>query len=393
MNRGLRILAVVLAGALVPGGCSAQDAPDPEVSVSPVARTWTESVLPAPAGAVGRIVLRDATVCQGRRFVVGAVQDDSGGTVPAAWSSSGAGAWTSIRIDARSYYGKQNVLYSVACREGRMGALGAKAGGAHGYPRTSSWRETPDGVLHEVSAPFELFGGPQAVNVARLDAGPPGWLISGNRMSGAASWVSRDGSAFRIVERAPVLASGDAGETWSFDGVAAVAGWVMVGGELPSGRIDRDAVGWQSPDGVSWRRLPAAGATPVYEELQRVVSDGSPVAVGVRGAVFGVWRLDGDRWLPGAAFGAVPPGGKAGVRSLAVAGAELFCVTSDGVAHTLWTSADGGGAWRPVVLPVAVPAGADRAVAVAGEAGGAGRLLMVVDDGVRARVYLEGAGG
>jgi hypothetical protein len=385
-----RFLAVVLASGLMPVGCTAHGAPDPDVSASPVARTWTESALPAPAGAAGRIVIRDAAQCQDRWFVVGALQDASGATVPAAWTSADAVAWTAIRIDARSYYGKQNVLYSVACREGRMAALGAKAGGAHGYPRTFSWHETPDGVLHEVSAPFELFGGPQAVNVARLDAGRPGWLISGNRMSGAAAWVSGDSAAFRIVERAPVLASGTAGETWSFDAVATDGGWVMVGGEQLKGRIDRDAVGWLSTDGVRWQRLPAAGATPAYEELQRVVLDRTPLAVGLRGGAFGVWRLAGERWQPGASFGVAPPGGRASVRSLAVAGTSLFCVTSDGVSQTLWESTDGGDRWRPVASPAPMPAGADRTVAVSGAAG---QVLLVHDDGARGRIYRSATAG
>jgi hypothetical protein len=385
-----RILSILLTAGLVPAGCSARDVPDPEVSVPTVALQWTESVLPVPAGAAGRIVVKDAATCQGRWFVVGTMQTPAGDTVPAAWSSADAKAWTSMKIDARSYYGKQNVFYSVACRDGRMAALGAKPGGAHGYPRTSSWRETPDGVLHEVSAPFELFGGPQAVNVARLDAGPPGWLISGNRMSGAAAWVSRDAAAFRIVERAPVLASSAAGETWAFDAVAAGGGWTMVGGEQAAGRIDRDAVGWQSADGVSWRRLPAVDAQPVYEELQRVALDTSPVAVGVRGTAFGVWRLDGDKWLPGASFGRVRLDGKSGVRSLAVAGTSLFCVTSDDESHSLWVSTDRGGGWRRAGLPAAAPVGADRAVALAGADG---QLLLLHDDGVRGRIYLAGTAG
>lgn len=390
MTARLRVLAAVLAAALVPAGCTSGSVPEPDVSVSATTMRWVESALPRPAGAAGRIVVRDGAVCQGRWFVVGAMQDAAGETVPAAWSSTDGATWAAMPIDATSYYGKQNILSSVACRNDRMAALGAKVGGAHGNPRTSSWRETPDGVLHEVRAPFELFGGPQAVNVARLDAGPPGWLISGNRMSGAAAWASRDAAAFRIVERAPVLASDASRETWSFDAVAAAGGWVMVGAEQLAGRIDRDAVAWQSADGISWRRLPAAGATPAYEELQRVVVDSSPVAVGLRGDVFGVWRFDGRAWQPGASFGAIRPGASVGVRSLAVAGARLFCVTSDGVSHTLWMSADGGAGWRPATVPAVVPVGVDHAVAVSG---GADRLLLVLDDGARGRVYVSETAG
>jgi hypothetical protein len=386
MTARRRGFTAFLAAALVLAGCSGTRVPKPDVSPSALVLGWTESVLPRPPGTAGRIAVRDAAICGSRWFVVGAVQDAAGETVPAAWSSDGGAAWTPMRIDARSYYGKQNVLSSVACRDDRMAALGAKVGGAHGNPRTSSWRETPDRVLHEVSAPFELFGGPQAVNVARLDAGPSGWLISGNRMSGAAAWVSRDAAAFRIVERAPVLASGGKGETWSFDSVAAAGDWVMVGGELLKGRIDRDAVGWRSADGLTWRRLPAAGATSAYEELQRVVVQSTPVAVGVRGAQFGVWRLDGETWRPGTSFGAVKAGGVAGVRSLAVAGRSLFCVTSDGGSHGLWVSADGGGDWRPAALPAPAGVRPEQAVAVAGAGD---RVLLVLDDGTQGRIYLS----
>jgi hypothetical protein len=209
-------------------------------------------------------------------------------------------------------------------------------------------------------------------------------------MSGAAAWVSADSAKFRIVERAPVLASGAAGETWSFDAVAADGGWVMVGGEQPKGRIDRDAVGWLSADGVQWQRLPANGATPAYEELQRVALDSTPLAVGLRGGAFGVWRLAGEKWQPGASFGVAAPGGKGSVRSLAVAGTSLFCVTSDGVSHTLWESTDGGARWHPVALPAPAPAGADRTVAVSGAAG---QVLLLHDDGGQGRIYVSATTG
>lgn len=89
------------------------------------------------------MMLRDAASCDGRWFVVGAVADASGGTRPAAWFSADGSAWVPLRVEARTFYGRQNVLSSVACRGGRMAALGAKTGGAHGNPRTSTWRELP----------------------------------------------------------------------------------------------------------------------------------------------------------------------------------------------------------------------------------------------------------
>ena len=150
--------AALLTCLLVVGGCTAEPEPGP----SPVALPWRGSVVPVPPGGAGRVMLRDAVACPGVWFAVGAVRDASGGTRPAAWSSVDGAAWSPVRVVAESFYGRQNVLWSAACRDARLVALGAKAGGAHGYPRTSSWRQTADGVVREVIAPFELFGGPRA---------------------------------------------------------------------------------------------------------------------------------------------------------------------------------------------------------------------------------------
>jgi hypothetical protein len=103
----------------------------------------------------------------------------------------------------------------------------------------------------------------------------------------------------------------------------------------------------------------------------------------------GAWRLDAGQWQPAGAFGAVRPGGMSGARALAVVGGRLFCVTADGVSHTLWVSQDGGVRWRPGVLPVPVPAGLDRTVVVAG---GEGRLLALTDDAANGRIYLAETG-
>jgi hypothetical protein len=295
-----------------------------------------------------------------------------------------------VPVAAESFYGRQNVLSSVACHDGVTAALGAKSGGAHGNPRTSSWVRGADGVLREVRAPFELFGGPYAVNVARMDAGPPGFLISGNRMSGAAVWTSADAARFTLHERAPGLASGADGETWAFDAAGLTGGWLVVGGLLPAGRVDRDAVGWRSADGSAWQRVGAAGATGAYEELHRVtVRDGVPVAVGLRGGSFGAWRLAAGAWRPAGSFGTVPPGGASGVRALTVAGGRLFCVTTDGAAYALWVSDDAGAAWRPAGLPRAVPAVAESALAVAGAGG---RAVLLSDDGADGRIYVSETG-
>jgi hypothetical protein len=73
-----RFLAVALAGLLLPAGCTPAKESPPTFEPA-----WREASLPTPADAVGRLVLRDAAVCDGRWFVVGAVQDQAGGTVTA----------------------------------------------------------------------------------------------------------------------------------------------------------------------------------------------------------------------------------------------------------------------------------------------------------------------
>lgn len=375
--------AALLTCLLVAGGCAAAPEPEP----TPVALPWRAVAVPVPPGGAGRVMVRDAVACPGAWFAVGAVRDDAGGTRPAAWSSVDGVAWSPVPVSAESFYGRQNVLSSVACRDGRMAALGAKSGGAHGNPRTSSWHQGADGVLREVRAPFELYGGPYAVNVTRMDAGPAGFVIAGNRMSGAAAWTSPDAAAFRIHERAPGLASDAAGETWAFDAVGLPDGWLMVGGFLPAGRVDRDAAGWRSADGSVWRRVPAAGATGGYEEMHRVaVRDGVPVGVGLRGSTFGAWRLEADRWRPAGAFGAVPAGGSSAVRSLSVSGGRLFCVTADASAYGLWVSDDAGSSWRAASVPAAVRPVAESALAVAG---GEGRVVLLSDDAADGRIYVS----
>ncbi len=375
--------AVVAALLVTTAACSPESRPEP----SPVSFDWREAALVLPEGRSAAPVVRDAVACGNDWFVVGAVRDGEGGTFPAAWRSSGdATSWTSIRVDAQSFYGRQNVLFTVACRDGRMAAVGAKPGGAHGNPRVSSWLLDDDGVLREVSAAsFELYGGPKAVNVSRLAAGPSGFLIAGNRASGAAVWSSRDAAQFEISEGAPGLASDSAGITWAADAVAVGDQWLVVGGVLPSGRVDRDAVGWSPSGGGAWRRVGAADPTAEFEELQRVALVGDvPTALGVRGSVFGVWRLEADRWRPAASFGSVRPSAWSGVRGMAVSGSRMLVAAGDGSAFGLWVSDDRGARWRSAAMPRPVTAVAGSSLAVAA---GPGLFVLLADDGVTGRVY------
>ncbi|RGC67068.1 hypothetical protein C5N14_20570 [Micromonospora sp. MW-13] len=395
-RRPCAVLGVVAGLAVLLAGCRSPERPAP--APGPVRPDWREVTLPVPPGAAGRLVLRDAAACGGRWFVVGAVADAAGGTRPAAWSSVDGVSWSALPVRGESFYGRQHVLYAVACRDGRIAALGAKNGGVHGNPRTGTWVQRPDGSVREVPAGFELFGGQRAVAASRLAAGPGGWLIAGARVDGAAVWTSPDASGFVILEGVPELAGDGRGRTAAYDAVAGPSGWLVVGSLLPAGGAALAPLAWTSADGRAWRR--AELPTPDGRgRAQRVVLlDGEPVAVGPVRDGFAAWRPAAAgpvgesspsgppagsgraaQWRRVGGFGAAGPG-VLSVVGLAAVGRRLVAVTGDGAGRRLWASADGGASWRAVTLPgpAAVPDSGDTALTVAG---GEDRLLLLADDG------------
>ena len=213
-----------------------------------------------------------------------------------------------------SYYGPNQVIMSVACAGGKVAMVGAVPGGVHGNPRVSTWR-VDDGVMAENSAPFETYGGPDAIDVGRIAAGPRGFAIAGDRVSGAAAWLSGDGRTYHLVTL-PGLAGH---QTMARDAVALADGrWAFVGGAAVQDSLDEQAAVWLTGDGTAWTRddPPAASG---YNEIQRVVRDGDDlVAAGVRGTRFAVWRWHGGTWTVSSAFGGDP----SGVRSLTVTGGK-----------------------------------------------------------------------
>ncbi|RKR87080.1 hypothetical protein BDK92_1352 [Micromonospora pisi] len=396
MPIGRRFVAGLVASVLLIAGCERPAADQAQHQVRP---DWRAVTLPMPAGPDGRPMLRDAVTCAGRWYVVGAIGGIDGATRPAAWTSADARNWSAVRLVPSSYYGERAILYAVGCRHGRIAVIGAKAGGAHGNPRVRTWRQLPDGALVEVSAAFELYGGPAAVNVSRVAGGPDGWLIAGGRESGAAVWRSPDGADFQLVENAPRLASDVELRTSATDALAVADGWLVGGSGRAPGRPDHDPFVWWSPDGLTWDRisLPASGSDEAVHRLLRV---GDVVlALGSRGATFGTWRLAdptagggpavpdgaaGEGWRAAAGFGVAGAGMIAGVEAVATYGDRVLAATVAAEGHRLWMSDATADRWSPVALPVAVPAGGDTAASIAATSG---QVVMVTDDGRESRAW------
>ncbi|MGN9808604.1 hypothetical protein ACTMSW_04510 [Micromonospora sp. BQ11] len=376
---GRRPVAVLGAVVTLLAGCAGpgrHDGGEP----SPLRPAWVPLSLPAPPGPPGRLLLRDVASCAGRWYVVGGVAGADGGTRPAAWVGDGA-VWSSLPTVPVTLSGEQHVFSSVACRGDRVAALGAKSGGVHGNPRTGTWWQGPDRALREVSAPFEQFGGPRAVAVARLAAGPAGWLVVGSRVDGAAAWVSPDSAAFTLVEGAAELSGDGRGRTAAYDAVGVPAGWLAVGTLLAAGGMP---LAWTSADGRSWRRAELPGGPGTAQRV--VVAADGPVVVGPAGGVFAAWRSGPDGWRRVGGFGVAGPGVPS-VVGLAAAGGALMAATATGSGHGLWLSADSGHSWQAMAMPVVVAQRGDTAVAVASDGD---RLLMVADDAQTSRAWSAG---
>lgn len=389
MKIRLGFAVVTVATALT--ACTSTPAPRPE----PVVLPWQEITLPAaPDGE--RNTLGDGAYCDGHWYLVGAYAHEED-TRPAAWTSLDGSSWTTQPVFADSYYGVRSLLHAAACEDGHLVALGGKIGGAHGNPRMSSYHLV-DGVLTEVAASFELYGGPHATNVGRMTAGPAGFLIVGNRSAGAAVWRSPDGAAFEIVEGAPGLASTSTVFTWAADAAYHDGAWVVVGSTGTTTRPGRDAAAWRSTDGLTWRAMPVQAA-PGYDELSVVAqANGTLVALGPHDDAFQAWRLDpaqgwrlagqfGSRVLPTAdqLSAAIP------VDVVAAGGVLMALVKADNL-FQLWRSTDTGASWQVVTAPAGVlPAAGGQTAALVAAA--PDRIMLLADDGARARAWIVSVDG
>jgi len=388
-----------LAGLMMLTGCvsSPSPSPSPAPEPTPVAVGWQETEVPA---VDGRLALGDVVACGDRWYLVGGVYATGGGTHPVAWSSVDGRQWTVLPTRPVSAYGPRHLFYSAACGSGRLVVIGAASGGAHGNNRTATWvADLAGGPLVEVAASFDLYGGPQAGGVNRVAGGAHGFAIAGNRASsgplgggqgGAAVWTSPDGTAFTLHDTDPALRSDAAGLTFGADMTPAGDGWVLGGSLLPPGAPEaaRDPLAWRSSDGARWERERLPASSTVDESVDRVVGwDRGTLAVGPRGGHFGAWLRGTDgTWRAGGDFGSL--GGEAVplVTGVTSAAGTAFVAACDGRAYRLWATADGS-AWRPVGVPMEMPAGPQRRllVAAAGD-----RLLLAAGDGARVRLWMAG---
>lgn len=335
--------------------------------------SWHGSGLPAPAGQ--RAVVRAATWCDGQWVVVGATADAGSRTRPAVWVSTDARTWRTLTLHPGSdFYTAREILTSVACSHGRLALLGAKSGGAHGMPRTATWRQRPDGSLAAVSAPYVLFGGTESVGVAGLDGGPDGYAVTGSRTSGAAIWQSRTGASFRLYDGAPGLASTSRIRTQANDALPFGDGW-MVAGDVTeeSGRLR--GVTWTGDGDGPWTRLELPGGSSVSTADRLVATPVGPDAAGLLDRGFGLWTLSHGAWRVAETFGTTDPEGTAAryVSGLAAAGGLVAATYSDGARFRLWMGRD-----QP--MPVEVSVDGDRTATVASH--GSQVLLLTDDDRV-----------
>ncbi len=362
---------------LVAAACSG-----PTGHPAPTGPAWQAVTLPLTGS--GRPEIEDVATCPGHWYAVGAYLAAGGETAPAAWTSADAGrTWTALATRPVSAYGPQHVLTAVACRDDAVVAVGGAPGGAHGNLRTGTWLSTGGGPLTEIPAGLDLFGGDAQIGVGRLAAGPPGWVLAGDRRAangapGAVVWTAPDGRSFRLVDADPALSSDARGQTEAQDVLSTGDGFTLVGGVIVAGRKDaaRDPAVWTSADGLRWTRVDVPAA-PEDEELERVIGYGDGLlALGVRGAGFGAWRESAGAWRAVSRFGGFAGTSAARVTGLAGApGGRVYATLVDGSAYQLWESADGT-AWTRLAMPATVPAGAGHTVTLHGDGT---HLLLAAD--------------
>ncbi|MDQ7905611.1 hypothetical protein RB614_13905 [Phytohabitans sp. ZYX-F-186] len=361
MRRGALVLCVLALAS-----CSSSPPPQP-APPSLRALTWREVTLPAADATV-----QDVAFCDDHWLAVGGLP-----TGPAAWRSTDGMTWTGVRLAPVSFYGRQSTISTVACRGADTVAVGAASGGAHGNPRTSTWRSRPDGSWLEYEPAFTQFGGQDSVGVGTAAAalGPPaGWAIVGNWLGpdgspGPALWHSTDGMSFERT----LVAPGSSARATDVAPLPGGGGW-LVAGEAYGATLT--GASWTSRDGTTWTPVPVGGPLALVTPY----GDGT-LGVGAAGA----WWYDGTTWQKRGTLGDAN-----GWRFLALSATSVLgaVTVAAGSSCRLWTTRDGGATWQEAAMPAPLPVTAETvaATAISGDT-----LLLATDDGTRARLWLTTA--
>jgi hypothetical protein len=344
---------------------------------------WSSATVPVPQGR--QAIVQSAVWCGGRWYVAGATAGPRGDTRPAVWTSGDARTWRRVRLrPGDDYYAIRAVMTSIACSRGRVAALGAKPGGAHGNPRVETWRQLDDGSLAAVPAPFVQYGGQDAVSVNHLSGGSPGYLVTGTRVSGAAVWSSRDGSRFTLHEKAPGLASTPAVVTQALDALWWQGSWTVVGESTrDDGRLV--ATAWTGRGAGPWAATQLPGGASVTTGERVVLTSTGPVAAGIDDHAFGVWSEHAGTWALSSTFGVARAEATSPmfVSALVWTGSVLAVTYTDGRTFHLALGSPTSLTTEP--LPTKVTDRGDHTAAIVSHGSD---LLLLTKEGTSSRVWL-----
>ena len=318
----------------------------------------------------GVIVRAGAVANDGTMWWVGGLYTTVDGLPhPGLWRSTDGERWERITAAPVTGYGEVSDLYSIAASPEGVVAIGMATGGAHGNPRTVSWKLGADDILHEVRADFELYNGPRQIGVRTVARASDRWVIFGSRVNrngllGATSWTSATGDDFAIHDDDRALSGEPGQQRQGLDVVRSGAELIAVGEQLTTrpGFIDTDAIAWSSLDGTVWapwvgaltQGLSLGGAGD--QRAQRVAVRGERLMIAGTQTVrdttsFVAWTRVANRWRKTriTALGVSDDPGS-NVTAALVADDGFYVAVRSGDALRLAYSADGR-RWTSIPLP------------------------------------------